>query len=82
MSETTNEILLEVENSFSELTQKLVSEGIDPFCCAAVMTKIAFMIYKSSLSAKEYDLMIDAISLNRDRVKTFSEENKHTGNLH
>jgi hypothetical protein len=38
-----------------------------------VMTKLAFMIYKTSLNAEDYDTMINEISDNRDKIKSFTE---------
>lgn len=70
---TSDEELLAIEVSFAELTNKFAQEGFSPYACAAVMTKIAFMIYKSSMSDEDYNIMIDEISNNRDRIKTFSE---------
>lgn len=69
---TDNEMLA-IEVSFAELTNKFAQEGFSPYACAAVMTKIAFMIYKSSMSAEDYNIMIDEISNNRDRIRTFKE---------
>ena len=70
---TTNDQLLALEVSFAELTNRFVKEGFDPYACAAVMTKIAFMIYKSSMSPEDYDLMIDSISDSRNMIRTFAE---------
>ena len=70
---TSDDQMLALEVSFAELTNKFVQEGFDPYACAAVMTKIAFMIYKSSMSAEDYNFMIDEISNSRDHIKTFAE---------
>ena len=70
---TTDEEMLAMEISFAELTNKFTQEGFSPYACAAVMTKIAFMIYKSSMSAEDYNLMIDEISDSRDKIRTFAE---------
>lgn len=70
---TTDEEMLAIEISFAELTNKFTQEGFSPYACAAVMTKIAFMIYKSSMTPEDYDLMIDEISKSRNIIKTFAE---------
>lgn len=71
--ETTDEQMLALEVSFAELTNKFVSDGFNPYACAAIMTKIAFMIYKSSMSPEDYELMIDEISNSRNSIMTFAE---------
>ena len=70
---TSDDQMLALEVSFAELTNKFVQEGFDPYACAAVMTKIAFMIYKSSMSPEDYNMMIDEISNSRDMIMTFAE---------
>lgn len=71
--DSTDEELLAMEISFAELTNKFTQEGFSPYACAAIMTKIAFMIYKSSMSPEDYNLMIDSISDSRDQIRTFDE---------
>lgn len=70
---TSDEELMAVEASFMELSNRFMAEGFSPFACAAIMAKLACMIYKSSLGPEEYNLMIDSISDNRHRVKSFQE---------
>ena len=70
---TSDDQMLALEVSFAELTNKFVKEGFDPYACAAIMTKIAFMIYKSSMTPEDYNLMIDEISNSRDAIMTFAE---------
>ena len=70
---SSDEQMLALEMSFAELTNKFVKEGFDPYACAAIMTKIAFMIYKSSMTSEDYNLMIDEISNSRDAIMTFAE---------
>lgn len=65
--------LLAMEISFMELSNRFMAEGFSPFACAAIMTKLACMIYKSSLGPEEFNLMMDSISESRDRVKSFQE---------
>ena len=74
--ETTDEELMAMEISYANLTHKFVEEGFSQYACAASMVKLAFMIYKSSLNAEEYNEMINSISDSRDRIKSFSEIEK------
>ena len=71
--DTSDNQMLAMEISFAELTNRFVQEGFDPYACAAIMTKIAFMIYKSSMTPEDYDMMIDEISNNRNAIMTFAE---------
>lgn len=73
---TTDEELMAMEISYANLTHKFVEEGFSQYACAASMVKLAFMIYKSSLNAEEYNAMINSISDSRDRIKSFSEIEK------
>ena len=70
---TTDEELMAMEVSFTELTNRFIQEDFSPYACAAVMTKLALMIYKSSMDVEEYNLMVDSISESRDHIKKFSE---------
>lgn len=74
--ETRDEELMAMEISYAELTHKFIQEGFNQYACAASMIKLAFMIYKSSMSAEDYNLMVDSISESRDRIKSFSEIEK------
>jgi len=73
---TSDEELMAMEISYAELTHKFVEDGFNQYACAASMIKLAFMIYKSSLDAEEYNLMIDSISDSRDKIKSFAEIEK------
>ena len=73
---TTDEELMAMEISYANLTHKFVDDGFNQYACAASMIKLAFMIYKSSLNAEEYNEMINSISDSRDRIKSFSEIEK------
>ncbi len=78
---TSDEELMGLEASYLMLTHKLVDENFSPMACAAVMTKLAMMIYKSALDPEEYNAMVDTISDSRDLVKTFSEFQRSAGRL-
>jgi len=70
---TTDEELMAMEISFANLTSKFTDDGFNPYACAAVMTKLALMIYKTSMDNEEYNLMVDSISNSRDQIKSFTE---------
>lgn len=71
--ETNDDQMLALEISYMELTTRFSEEGISPMACAAIMTKLALMMYKTSLGAEEYNLMVDSISDSRHLIKTFDE---------
>ena len=73
---TTDEELMAMEISYANLTHKFIEEGFSQYACAASMVKLAFMIYKSTMNAEDYNEMINSISDNRDRIKSFSEIEK------
>jgi hypothetical protein len=70
---TNDDELLAIEIAYGELTRKFAEEGVNPFACAAIMTKLAMMIYKTSLNTEDYDAMINTISDNRDQIKSFED---------
>ena len=70
---TSDEEMLAMEIAFTALTNKFSEAGHSPFAAAAIMAKLACMIYKSSLSPEDYNLMIDTISNSRDQILTFNE---------
>lgn len=65
--------LQSLTNQMYTITEELVAAGNSPFALAAVHVMIALQIYKTSLSEEEYNLMVDAISINRDKVKPLAE---------
>jgi hypothetical protein len=73
---TTDEELMAMEISYANLTHKFIEEGFSQYACAASMVKLAFMIYKSTMNAEDYNDMINSISDSRDRIKSFSEIEK------
>ena len=70
---TTDKEMLAMEVAYATLTTKFTDDGFSPYACAAIMTKLAFMIYKSSMSLEDYNMMIDSISESRDKIKSFAE---------
>ena len=70
---TTDDEMIALEISYGELTRRFAEEGVNPFACAAVMVKLALMIYKTSLNSEEYNLMVDSISDNRDHIRSMAE---------
>ena len=56
-----------------QVTGELIAREHKPFEIAAVYAMIAMQIYKTALNEEEYNLMVDAISLSRDKVKPLTE---------
>ena len=65
--------LIDISDRMYTLTGKLIEEGQQPFAIASIYTMIAMQIYRTMLSEKDYNEMVDAISKNRDQVKTLTE---------
>ena len=55
------------------LAGDMIAEGQKPFAVAAVFTMVALQIYKTSLSAEDYNMMVDSISESRDKIQTLPE---------
>lgn len=62
-----------VELAYLELTTNLANSGVPPLAAAAIMTKLAMMLYKTSLSPDDYNFMIDEIANSRDLIRTMDE---------
>ena len=69
----TDEEFLALEATYMQLTSSFLDKGISPYAAAAVMTKLGMMIYKTTLNAEDYNLMIDSISDRRDMIKSFDQ---------
>lgn len=67
------EELIEISDRMYQLTGKLIEEGQQPFAIAAIYIMIAMQIYKTMLSEKDYNEMIDTISSNRNQVQTLTQ---------
>lgn len=81
MNETDDELSNEMGEVYAHLFATMNSLLInnDPLVVAACMISQAMSIYKTTLSADEYDSIVDRISSSRDKVLTF---NIDTGTLH
>lgn len=55
------------------LAGDMIAEGQKPFAVAAVFTMVALQIYKTSLSAEDYNMMVDSISENRNKILSLPE---------
>lgn len=73
----TDDDLLAIETSYMNITTQYIDKGMSPYACAAAMTKLAFMIYKTSMNAEDYNIMINSISDSRDMIKSFDELEKY-----
>jgi len=63
-----------------KFSTEMVEKGYSPYAIAAMFTLVALQIYKTSMSTEEYNLMVDMISNNRDRVQTLPAD--AVGSLH
>jgi len=70
---TNDNELMALEISFMNLAERFIGEEFSPYAVAAVMAKISFMIYKTTLNAEDYNLMIDTLSHNRNKIRSFEE---------
>lgn len=70
-----------IELAYLELTTNLAKSGVPPLAAAAIMTKLAMMLYKTSLSAEDYNFMIDQIANSRDLIRTMEEYMATSGRL-
>jgi hypothetical protein len=70
MNTSTEENLENLYNEMLRHTDKMCATN-NPMAVAGVMVAQALSIYKTAMSADDYDLMVTAIYNNRDNVKTF-----------
>ena len=70
-----------IELAYLELTTNLAKSGVPLLAAAAIMTKMAMMLYKTSLSAEDYNFMIDQIANSRDLIHTMEEYMATSGRL-
>ena len=63
---------------------ELIAEGNRPFAVAAVFSMVSLQIYKTLLSADEYNQMVDSISNNRHSIIALTDALKSSiaSNLH
>ena len=60
--------LTDVHDAVLEMVAELLEEGAEPFALAGVMSNIALSMYKTTLSESDFNLMLDFISQNREKV--------------
>ena len=56
-----------------KFTGDIIAENNDPFAVAAIFTMVALQIYKTRLSEKDYNEIVNSISENRDQIKSLTE---------
>jgi len=66
----TDDKLQRLYNNFLEFADHMCTEN-SPMEVAAIMMTQSLTIYKSALSEKEYNQMVDNISASRSKIKTF-----------
>jgi len=69
------EQLQEVYNQLLLAVSELVQE-YDPLMIAAIMMTQSLSMYKTALNDVEFDLMVDSILSQKDKVKRFSPPEK------
>lgn len=65
-----------VRAALLNLVDDMVGAGINTMAIAAMMSNIALQMYKTALSNKEYNAMVDYISANRGRIKSLLATNE------
>ena len=56
-----------------DLANKMIADGSPPFAIAATFVLAGPQMYKTSLSAEDYEKMVDSIYDSRDRVRSLEE---------
>lgn len=64
--------LEELYHALLRVTAELVNNGYDAMEISAVMTRVALQIYKTKLSDKDYNQMVDFISQSRGEIEKFT----------
>jgi hypothetical protein len=62
--------LEQLYSNYLEFTDHMVGQ-YDPMEVAAIMMAQSLSIYRTTMSEEDYNRMVDSISANRDKVKTF-----------
>ena len=65
-----------VRAALLNLVDDMVGAGINTMAIAAMMSNIALQMYKTALSNKEYNAMVDYIPANRGRIKSLLATNE------
>ena len=66
-----------VYNEVLMVMERLLKEDQNPLAIAAVLASQAMGLYKTVLSEKDYDIMIDSIVDKKDRVLPFEARSLH-----
>jgi hypothetical protein len=64
--------LEDLYHTLLRITAELVNNGYDAMEISAVMTRVAFQIYKTKLTNEDFNRMVDFISQSRDEIQPFS----------
>ena len=67
------EQLTEIIEQTWKMVDIWIGEGKDPLAISAALTSSAMKLYKTILSAEDYDRMMDAISDNRGAINRLGE---------
>ena len=66
--------MLDVQASLLEMVNGMVDSGVNSMVIAAMMSNIALQMYRTTLSDEDYNAMVDYISANRGRIKSFDSK--------
>lgn len=69
---TDNQTMMDTYHKYAEyLTRDIFEENIHPHLLAAILLKIALQVYRTSFNDEQFNLIVDKISEDRDRVEPF-----------
>lgn len=68
-----DEKLIHTYNEFMTLTDQLLGENVRAIEIAPILIKLGLEIYKTVMSAEDYNRMVDFISDHRDEINDLSE---------
>ena len=64
----------DIHDQIVKLVASNLADGANPLVIAAVLSTTSLNIYKTVLSENEYNMIVDAISDSRNKVKGFSSD--------
>lgn len=69
-----NDKLEELYQKYWMIHTEMLEQGFEPMEIAGVLTAHAMIMYKTLLSPKEFNIMVDGISDSRDKVKKLDSD--------
>ena len=62
---------LEMDHELQNLMQTWVNKKINPLVMAGLLTSTALRVYRTVLTEKDYENVVDTISKSRSKIKKF-----------